>query len=113
MELVCRLDLDDQLVVDDHVEPLVGELFTLVHDTNADFPPYLMTATSELSLQRHHINVLEKAEAECVVNLEKRADYGASQLLFDQVGSFHDRRSPQNIRRAQPNHCTRNQTISE
>ena len=76
--LIRRLDLDDQLVVNDHVKPLVRELFTLVHDTNADFPPYLMTASSELALQGHHIDVLEKAEAECVVNLEKRADYGAT-----------------------------------
>ena len=31
-----------------------------------------MTASDEFPLQRHHVNVLKKAEAECVVDLEER-----------------------------------------
>jgi hypothetical protein len=46
VELGCRLDFDHEHIVDDHVEALAGELFTLVHDTNACLTPYLMAPTS-------------------------------------------------------------------
>jgi hypothetical protein len=52
VQLVCGLDLDDELAVDDHVHSLVRELVALVHDTNAHLSPYLMTTVREL---RHQI----------------------------------------------------------
>ena len=46
VQLICGLDLDDELAVDDHVHSLVRKLVALVHDTNADLSPYLMTTVS-------------------------------------------------------------------
>ena len=68
MELVCGLCLDDQIIVYDHVKPLKGQLFALVHDTNASLSTYLMAAASQFPLESHDIDALEEPKAECVVN---------------------------------------------
>src|SRR5687767_11654982 len=69
----------------------MGELLALVHDTNADFSPYLMATMSELPCERHYVDVLEEPEAECVVDLVECADHATSKRFFDELGSSHAR----------------------
>jgi hypothetical protein len=63
VEIVRRLDLHDQPVVDDHVDALLGKLLTLVRHANARFSSYSMTPRDKLALERHHVYLLEEAEA--------------------------------------------------
>ena len=82
-----RLDLYNELVVDHHVQALLGELFALVHDTNPDLAPYRMAAASEFSFQRQNVDVLEEPVAQCVVHFVERADDRVTDRLMKKTMS--------------------------
>jgi hypothetical protein len=72
VKFVSRFGLDDELVVDDHVQALVGELFAFVHDADADLSQDPMAAVSQLDLEGSNVHMLEESIAKRVVHLEKR-----------------------------------------
>ena len=81
-ELRTRFRLDDNLVIDDHVDALHGEDVLLVRDVNAEFSRDAMPTLDQLTLEGHHIDVFEKAESERVVHLEERTDDRGREALF-------------------------------
>ena len=62
-----RLRLDDEPLIDNHVDSLHRQNVSLVCHMSTHLPPNSMAAHEELSLEGHHVNVLEKAEAKSVV----------------------------------------------
>ena len=76
------LDLHDKLFIDDHIEPLSAELIAFVHDTNANLPGYPMAARQQLTFERHCVDMLEKPETKCVVDVEEGADDRARKGFF-------------------------------
>jgi hypothetical protein len=50
---------------------------------DADLPPNAMTAVEKLAFKRHRIHVLQKAESQSVVHLEKRAYDRPREPLFE------------------------------
>ena len=72
---------DHQLFVDDHVQALHRDLFALVTNNDADLALDLVAARDELAFESGSVDVLEKAEAEYVVDLVERPDDGTCQRL--------------------------------
>jgi hypothetical protein len=60
------------LLINDHIDALYAKLLSFVRDSSPYFARHSMATRQKLSLQRHHVAVLEKSESEVVVNLEKR-----------------------------------------
>ena len=58
MQLLRRLRFDDQLVIDDHVDPLCTKKVRLVHDRKPDFARHLVSAQFQLDLQRLRVEML-------------------------------------------------------
>jgi hypothetical protein len=74
VEPLGRLHFDDHLFVDDEIQPLSRELCTLVEDSRCILAGNLVSTLDQFALERLDIDVLEKAVAECVVDLEPGAD---------------------------------------
>ena len=85
-ERASGFHFNDNLVVNDNVEPLRAELVALVKDRNGDLTTDFMPSVAKLSLESHHVHVLEKAIAQGVVDLESAAYYRVRQLFFDELG---------------------------
>lgn len=75
--------------VDDHVDALHREYFTPVSDRHADFASDRVMTLSQLALERHHVDVLEKAVAERVVDRVVRADDRACQRFVHDIVRDH------------------------
>ena len=99
--------LNDHLFVHDHVDALYTQLLPFVNDLSPNLPCHAMTARQKLTLQRHHVKVLEKSKSEVVVNLEKRPDHRSGEVFFNQVTARHKK----NARRQTTNHQTRRETL--
>ncbi len=85
-KLDSRFGFDDKFFIDDHINSLNGNDMAFVRHVNADFPRDSMTASDELAFQRHHVDMLVKAEPECVIDFEERSDHRASEPSLDQTG---------------------------
>jgi hypothetical protein len=81
--------LDNKLLIDDHVQSLLRELVPLVKDWYGNLTCYSMFALNQLSLQSHHVDVLEESKAEGVVNIEERSDHRTREPFFNQFVSGH------------------------
>ena len=79
----CRLSLDDQPLVDDHVDALHCQNVPLIRHVRAYLASNPMPTHVKLPLERHHIDMLVKAEAENVVNLIESANDGTRESLFE------------------------------
>jgi hypothetical protein len=112
VQLVCGLDLDDELAVDDHVHSLVRKLVALVHDTNAYLSPYLMTTVRELTFQSRRVDVFEEPVVKRVVHFKERPDNRPCQSLLDELMSFHGLNIVQSAATASSKHCTTNPNFS-
>ena len=55
VQLERRLDFDDELSIDDHIQSLKPEFFTLVHHSNAEFARDMMPSRQEFALERENI----------------------------------------------------------
>src|SRR6185437_8869568 len=84
-----RFHLDDEAVIDKHVETLRRQLFSFVENGHRHFTRYAMPARAELALQRHFVDVLQKSVTEHVVDVVERADDGACESLMWQSGCCH------------------------
>ena len=73
---------------------------TTIHSVLADHAPLVshrdrhlaldvMSPIAQLERQRFHIQLLEKAMPECVVDLEERPDDGVRQIRLDEVSAGH------------------------
>ena len=80
MEIQRGFRLDDDLSINDHIQPLNGQLLSLVHHPHAHFAGNIVSTGDELTLQRHYVDVLEESESESVVNLIERPDDGVRGL---------------------------------
>ena len=94
VELECRFGFDDELLVHDHIDSLNAEDMFLVSHVDIDLSRHSMTAGEQLTFERHHVDVLEKAEAKGVINLEVRPNDGSRKPLFNQLKSGHATRWP-------------------
>jgi len=61
-KLRTGLRFDDHFVIHDHVDSLHCEYVILIGHVDADFSRNAMAAVDQLTLQRHHVHVLEEAE---------------------------------------------------
>ena len=63
-----------------------------------------MPTRYKLTLQRHHVEVLQKSKSESVVNLEKGPDHRTGESFFNQVVARHPSklRSGANIKSSNP-----------
>jgi hypothetical protein len=75
MELVGGFGFHDQLPVNNHVEALLGEVVSLIKDLDGDLAGHAVLARDKLTLQSHHIYMLEESIAQIVVNLEECPDH--------------------------------------
>jgi hypothetical protein len=91
-QLGARFDLYNQLFIDNHVDSLNAENVSFIRHVDANLSRDSMAACKELSLKRHHIDVLEKPEAKCVVDLKEGSYHGACKLFLNQIGSRHTTR---------------------
>src|SRR5687768_1013337 len=83
-QLSARLDLYDQNLIDDHVQPLLTQRLTLVHDPYAHLARDTMPASAELPFEAHDVDVLDESKSEGVINRVERSDYGLRELFFDE-----------------------------
>jgi hypothetical protein len=67
-EDVGSLCLDDQVAVDNHVEPEMAEIEMLVAHRDSDFSADIMPALPELPLEGTDVVRLQESEAEVVVH---------------------------------------------
>ena len=77
-----RLRLDDKPLVDDHVDSVDCQNVPLVRHVRAQLASNTMSAHVKLPLESHDVDVLEKSEAESVVDLIERANDRARKPLF-------------------------------
>ena len=70
-----RLAFDDDLVVHDHVEPVLVHGLALVVHRERVLPAHLVAPRFQFHLHRDGVCAFEKPESECVVNLVERANY--------------------------------------
>src|SRR5215210_5196582 len=83
VQLERGLGLDEYALVDDHVDALSRNLITLVEHGHVDLSTDSMALDSQVPLERRHVYLLEKPEAERVVHVVERADDRMSQLRLD------------------------------
>ena len=79
-----RLDLHDNLPVDDHVQPMMSDGATLEPHRNAHFSCNTMSHLPEHESQRVCIDLLEEAVSQRVIDMEKRANDLSRQTFFRQ-----------------------------
>jgi hypothetical protein len=65
---------DDELGIDNEVEPLPGNLKAFVHYRDTLLSPNVVPTIQQLVLQRAYVNMFQKAEAERVVYLKERSN---------------------------------------
>ena len=71
-EFVGGLCFHQEHIIDDHIEPLLSELLSLVHDGEPYFSRYTMSSPPQLAFERLDVQWLPEAEPERVVNLENK-----------------------------------------
>ena len=76
VQLIGGLDLNHELFVNDHVEPLSNYLFTFVVDWNEHLSTYTTSARAQLSLQRCYIYLFKKPESKSIVHVIKSPNHG-------------------------------------
>lgn len=81
--LQSRLRLDDESVIDDHINTLNRQYVSLVRHVDAHFSRHAMIAHQQFALESHNVHVLEKSEAKRVVNLVKRTNDGSREALLE------------------------------
>ena len=74
VQILSGFQFNDKSVVDEHVKALCCELFTLVHDSDAELAYDIVPAAAQLPLERHSVHVLEKSISERIVHLIEGAD---------------------------------------
>ena len=82
MQLIASLDLDDERVVDDHVEPILRELFPLEKKPHSHLSPNAMPTLRERSLHRETVRRLQKSKAEPIVDMKKRPNHRVCEAFF-------------------------------
>jgi hypothetical protein len=83
------LGFDDDVVIDDHVEPLASEQLSLVPDVDPHFARHAMISPEQLPLERRRMEVLEQSVTENVVDLVESADDRCGQALFEKLVLCH------------------------
>ena len=78
----CRFRLDDEPLVDDHVDTLHRENVSFIRHVGAHLSTDSMTADEQLSLESHRVYVLQKPEAKRVVHLVERPNDGTREPLL-------------------------------
>ena len=84
MELQCGLHFYHEPVVDDQVETLGAECYSLVAHDDADLSRHTKSRCRNFTFERRRINLLEKAEAQGVVDIVERPDDGTREPLLDE-----------------------------
>lgn len=80
-----RFYLEDQLPVDEKIEPLDPNDFALEKHICDNFPEDLMAASAKYTRQRFHIHGFEEAVSKLVVDLVESPDRRLGQLTVDQA----------------------------
>ena len=75
MQLETRFGLNDNQIVDDHVQALVGERLILIEHFHTELARYSMFTGSQLALEGQDIEMLREPKPQVIVYLEERADY--------------------------------------
>jgi hypothetical protein len=88
-ELKTRLRFDDKLLINNHVDSLNAKHMALVRYVDTDLSRDSMASGEQLTFERHHVHVLEKAESQCVIDLEEGPNYGAGESFLNQFDSGH------------------------
>jgi hypothetical protein len=89
VKLVGRFRFHYQLLIHDHVEPLVRNLMTLVEHRHGELSRNTVLSRDEFALHGHHVDVLEESKTERVVDLEERPDYRTCEPLFEKFVPRH------------------------
>ena len=84
MEAFGRFDFNDQLVIDDHVQALLGDHNASIHDVYSKLSSHPVTSMEQLELERRRVNVLQIPEAEFLVHGVESADDRACEEFFDE-----------------------------
>src|SRR5688572_25360716 len=103
VQLARGFDLDDQRVIDQHVEALPANVFGLVMNADQDFPGHTVTPSHQLALERVRVNRLQEPEPELPRNLIERPYHGPCQILVEKIG----RHVPDDVR-SDPQHLISN-----
>jgi hypothetical protein len=83
MQAIRGFDLDDELLVDNHVECLPGKWLSSIIDWDRDFAIYAMTSGHQVPLQSEGVDVLSKSETESPMDVIERADDGTRKCLLE------------------------------
>jgi hypothetical protein len=86
---VGRLHFNDDIFINDDVGAMIREKVAFVSDWDGDFSADCPASSDELSLKSQRIDVLEKAVAKRVVNLEKRANDCVRRFSFQKSDLSH------------------------
>jgi hypothetical protein len=70
-----------------------------------------VTEASQFDLEGADVDVFEKSEPECVVDLEKSSDCGTRELLFDSWSAWHDALCDPDCDCLSSFHCDQNRTF--
>src|ERR1051325_10258324 len=80
----ARFGFDDDTLVNQHVEPLPGQVFAVVLNSHGDFACHPVVSLEQLSFQRCDINRLQKAIAKSVIRSEEGSEDRVSSLFLHQ-----------------------------
>jgi hypothetical protein len=83
MQALRRFDLENELLIDDHVECLPSERLSSIMNRNRDLPIDAMAFYSQVSFQRECVDVFPKSESERLMDVMEHADDRAREGLFD------------------------------
>jgi len=80
-----RLDLDDELFIDDHVERLPRQWLAAVVDHHSNFAVRAMTLGLQVALEGQCVDEFPVSKAELSVDVEERTDDRAGQVGLEQL----------------------------
>jgi hypothetical protein len=75
VELVSGFGLYYKLLINDHIQSLLGEVVALITHPHGDLARDAMLTRDKLPLQSHQVDMLEKSKTERVIYVEERPDH--------------------------------------
>jgi hypothetical protein len=82
MQALGRLDFENELFIDDHIESLRREWFSSMIDHRCYLTINPVSPSHQVSLHRERVDMLTKSEPERAMDVVKHADDGMSELLL-------------------------------
>jgi hypothetical protein len=87
-KVLGRLDLEDDLAVDNPVDALTSDCDAFVEHVHPELSLDMMPATTQLFVQSRTVDRFEQTESHLIVRVVERADDRAGQIIEEEAWSF-------------------------